>query len=471
MSLRSLKIKEKNPRYLLSCSHVGNILLSTLERTISMASKKKENDFSFLKEKKTWQRIGFTFLILAIYRIGSTIPVPGTDTSMMKLLLSQNSVFALMNMFGGGSLERMSIFAMGVGPYITASIVVQLLSMDVIPYLASLRDEGKKGQQKLNEITKYVGLVLTIVQATSLVYGFDKQYHIMTDTTFTSYLFTVIVMTAGSMTLVWFGDQIALKGIGGGLSMIIFAGIVSNMPASFAQAFAVTAASKTAAGVISFIIYCAVFVAIILLVLGMELAVRKIPVHYAGRTVKGGNMTYIPFRINSASVLPVIFASSVISAPQIILSFVNVDIYQKVSSFLSLQKPFGLILYAVLIVVFDFVYTEMQVSPTEIANILKKNNGLIPGIRAGSETINYLTSTLRHLTVFGASGLLVVALIPYLVPMLTQLPSSMGIGGTGIIIVVGVALETIRQLQAENTKVRYKDYVNYKTFERGGIFR
>ena len=436
-----------------------------------MASKKKSNDFSFLKEKKTWQRIGFTFLILAIYRIGSTIPVPGTDTSMMRLLLSQNSVFSLMNMFGGGSLERMSIFAMGVGPYITASIVVQLLRMDVIPYLSNLKDEGKKGQQKLNEVTKYVGLILTLVQATSLVYMFDKQYQIMADTSFASYLFTVVVMTAGSMTLVWFGDQIALKGIGGGLSMIIFAGIVSNMPSSFVQAFATTAGGGTAAGVISFIIYCLVFIAIILLVLGMELAVRKIPVHYAGRTVRGSNMTYIPLRINSASVLPVIFASSVMSAPQIILSFVNQDIYQKVSNFLSLQKPIGLILYAILIVVFDFVYTEMQVSPTEIANILKKNNGSIPSIRPGTETVNYLTSTIRHLTVFGASGLLVVALIPYLIPMVTSLPSSMGIGGTGIIIVVGVALETIRQLQTENTKVKYKDYVNQKTFERGGIFR
>ena len=410
-------------------------------------------------------------MILAVYRIGSTITVPGVDTAMLKLLLGQNSVFSLMNMFGGGSLERMSIFAMGVGPYITASIVVQLLSMDVIPYLSNLREDGKNGQKKINEITKYVGLFLTVIQATGLVYGFDRQYQIMTDNSFSAYLLAVIVMTAGSMTLVWFGDQIALKGIGGGLSMIIFAGIVSNMPATFIQAFETTAGNGNASGIISFVIYCAIFVAIILLVLGMELAVRKIPVHYAGRTVKGKNITYIPLKINSASVLPVIFASSVISAPQLILSFVSPSIYQKVSSFLSLQKPIGLILYAVLIVVFDFVYTEMQISPTELASTLRKNSGSIPGIRAGTETVDYLTSTIRHLTVFGASGLLVVALIPYLVPMLTSLPSSMGIGGTGIIIVVGVALETIRQLQAENVKAKYKDYVTQKTFTRGGIFR
>ena len=437
---------------------------------MAVNKKKSTDSYAFLKDKNYVKRILFTFALLAVYRIGSSIPVPGIDASTVRILFSQNTLFGLMNMMGGGSLERMSIFAMGVGPYITASIIIQLLSMDVIPALSDMREEGKKGQAKLNDVTKYLGLILTVIQAASLVYGFDRNYHIMSDPSTANYLFVIIVMTAGSMILVWFGDQIAMKGIGNGISMIIFAGIVSNIPAEFVQAYQSLAGGGEPSGYIAFAIYIVTYITIILLILVMELAKRKIPVHYAGKTMNGSNMTYIPIKINSASVLPVIFASSVITAPQILLSFFSPDTYTHVSGFLSFSNPVCLIIYAFLIVFFEFFYTDLQLAPDEIAKNLNKSNGFIPGVRAGSETTRYIKDTIHKVTVFGAIGLLIVALIPHIIPLITPLPSSFGIGGTGLIIVVGVALETLKQLTTENTQVKYKDYVSGK-YANGGFLK
>lgn len=437
-----------------------------VKQNAKKSRKQREGSFSFLKNPETRKRILFTLMVLAIYRIGSAIPVPGVDTTLLKLSLGQSSVLNLMNMLGGGSLERLSIFAMGVGPYITASIIVQLLSMDVIPALSEMREEGHKGQQKLNNVTKYVGLALALIQGFSLIYGFDKQYSILPNASVADYLFIVTTLTAGTMILVWLGDQIAAKGIGNGLSMIIFAGIVANIPSNFANAYSVAlGGGYSPEGMLSFAGYVLFYVAIILLVLVMELSIRKIPVQYAGRLASGNNISFIPFKINSASVLPVIFASSTISAPQIILSFVNAKAYQKVASFLDLSKPFGICLYAVLIVVFAFFYTDLQMDPDEIAKNLNKNHGFIPGIRAGSETNKYIKDTLHRITVYGTAALLVVALIPHILPLVTKLPASAGIGGTGIIIAVGVALETVKQLQADETKTKYEFY------SKGGIFQ
>ena len=431
----------------------------------NMTRREREGNFGFLKNPETVKKILFTFMILAIYRIGSAIPVPGVDTTLLKLSLGQNSIFSLINMLGGGSLERLSIFAMGVGPYITASIIVQLLSMDVIPALNEMRQEGQKGQQKLNNVTKYVGLVLAAIQGFSLIYGFDKQYQIMPGASFADYLFIVVILTAGTMTLVWFGDQIAMKGVGNGLSMIIFAGIVANIPANFINTYrSLMSGGVTGTGIVAFAGYVAFHILIIILVLIMELSQRKIPVQYAGRLANGSNINYIPFKINSASVLPVIFASSVISAPQIILSFINPNAYQKVSDFLSFSKPTGLLLYTALIIVFSFFYTELQMEPDEIAKNLNKNHAFIPSVRAGGETNKYIKNTLYNVTVYGTLFLLVVALIPYILPLVTPLPANSGVGGTGVIIAVGVALETIKQLQTEETKDKYSDYV------KGGIF-
>lgn len=431
----------------------------------NLSRREREGNFGFLKNQETVKKILFTLAILAIYRIGSAIPVPGVDTTLLRLSLGQSTILGLINMLGGGSLERLSIFAMGVGPYITASIIVQLLSMEVIPALNDMRQEGKKGQQKLNNVTKYVGLVLALIQGFSLIYGFDKQYGILPGASFADYLFIVVILTAGTMTLVWFGDQIAMKGVGNGLSMIIFAGIVSNLPSNFIGTYrSLMAEGVTTSGIALFAGYVLFHILIILLVLVMELSQRQIPVQYAGRLANGSNINFIPFKINSASVLPVIFASSVISAPQIILSFINAGAYRKVSDFLSFSKPTGLIIYAVLIVAFSFFYTDLQMEPDEIAKNLNKNHAFIPGIRAGGETNKYIKDTLHNVTVYGTLFLLIVALVPHVLPLITPLPANSGVGGTGVIIAVGVALETIKQLQTEETKDKYSDYV------KGGIF-
>ena len=273
-------------------------------------------------------------------------------------------------------------------------------------------------------------------------------------------------MTAGTMFLVWLGDRISMKGIGNGLSIIIFSGIVSNMPSSFVQVYKVLTGGSTQGemfnGLLLFALYILMFLAIIIFVIIMETAVRKIPVQYTNGTSirSGADMTFLPLKINSASVIPVIFAQSIMTAPQIIISFFNTDLYNTLNNYLSLSKPTGLAIYAVLTILFTFFYTDLQVDPDQIAENLGKSGAYIPGIRPGNETKSYLHKVLNRITVLGAIGLTIVAVIPYLLPMVTSLPSSSAIGGTGIIIVVGVAMETMNQLKGQLTQKQYHGFLN-----------
>ncbi|MGM9941317.1 MAG: preprotein translocase subunit SecY [Bulleidia sp.] len=421
---------------------------------------------SLLKNKEIRNKILFTLAMLLIYRIGSAIPVPGVDANALASQISDNSVLSMMNLLGGGALEKLSVFAMGVTPYITASIIIQLLSMDVIPALTEMTKSGQAGRMKMEKITRYLGVVLSFVQAFSLVYGFDVQYQVLENSNLSGYLYTATVMTAGTMFLVWLGDRISMKGIGNGLSIIIFSGIVSNMPASFVQVFKVLTGGSTQGemfnGILQFSLYCLMFLAIIVFVIVMETAVRKIPIQYTnGTSIRGGkDITYLPLKINSASVIPVIFAQSIMTAPQIIISFFNTDLYNKLSNFLSLSKPMGLAIYAVLTILFTFFYTDLQVDPDRIADNLGKSGAYIPGIRPGTETKTYLHKVLNRITVLGASALTIVAVLPYLLPMVTSLPASSAIGGTGIIIVVGVAMETMNQLKGQLTQKQYHGFLN-----------
>ena len=421
---------------------------------------------SLFRKKDTRNRILFTLAMLLIYRVGSAIPVPGVDASALGSQIADNSILSIMNMLGGGALERLSVFAMGVSPYITASIIIQLLSMDVIPALTEMAKSGQTGRMQMDKITRYLGVVLSFVQAYSLVYGFDKQYGILQNPSLAGYLYTATVMTAGTMFLIWLGDRISMKGIGNGLSIIIFAGIVSNMPASFVQVYNILAGGTTQGelfnGILQFVLYCLLYLAIVIFVIIMETAVRKIPIQYTNSSnLRGGSdITFLPFKINSASVIPVIFAQSIITAPQIVISFFNTDLYNKLSSFLSLTSWTGLTIYAVLTVLFTFFYTDLQVDPDKIAENLGKSGAYIPGIRPGTETRTYLRKVLNRITVLGAFALMIVAIIPYLLPMFTSLPASTAIGGTGIIIVVGVAMETYAQLKGQLTAKQYKGFLN-----------
>lgn len=420
---------------------------------------------SLFKNKEIRGKILFTLAMLFIYRLGSAIPVPGVDSEILAASVSDNSIINMMNLLGGGTFERLSIFAMGVTPYITASIVIQLLSMDVIPYLTELAKSGQTGRLKLDKITRYLGVILSFVQAFTMVMGFDRSYGVMTNGGVAAYLYAATVLTAGTMFLLWIGDRISQFGIGNGISIIIFAGIVSNLPFNYAQVYnvLVDTANQTAMfnGIIEFVLYLIVNLVIIVLVVIMQLAVRKIPIQYTSSSLaKGRNdITYLPLRINSASVIPVIFAQAIITAPQIVLSFVNYEAYQSLSNFLSLQKPLGLLLYAILTILFTFFYTDLQVNPEKIAENLGKSGAYIPGVRPGNETKEYLKKVLNRITVLGACGLTVIAVIPYLLPMITNLPASTSVGGTGIIIVVGVAMETMTQLKGQLTQKQYHGFL------------
>lgn len=420
---------------------------------------------SMFRNKEIRNKIFFTLAMLLIYRIGSAIPVPGVDASALADQIRDNSILSIMNLLGGGALERMSVFAMGVSPYITSSIIIQLLSMDVIPSLTEWSKSGQTGRQKIEKVTRYLGVVLCMVQAYSLVYGFDKQYGVLIDFKLSTYIYTATIMTAGTMFLIWIGDRISMKGIGNGLSIIIFSGIVSNMPAQFTQVYSILAGGNTQGevfnGVLQFSLYCLLYLAIVVFVVIMETAVRKIPIQYTNSsTMRGGkDVTFLPLKINSASVIPVIFAQSIMTAPQIIISFFNQDLYNKLSNFLSLNKPLGLCIYAVLTILFTFFYTDLQVDPDKVAENLNKSGAYIPGIRPGTETRTYLHKVLNRITVLGALGLTMIAVIPYLLPMFTSLPTSTAIGGTGIIIVVGVAMETVRQLKGQLTQKQYRGFL------------
>ena len=420
---------------------------------------------SLFQNKETRNRILFTLAMLLIYRIGSAIPVPGVDSAALASQISDNSILSMMNLLGGGALERLSVFAMGVGPYITSSIIIQLLSMDVIPALTEMAKSGQTGRMKMDKVTRYLAVVLSFIQAYSLVYGFDRQYNILENNSFSGYIFTATVLTAGTMFLIWVGDRISQRGIGNGLSILIFSGIVSNMPAQFVQAWNILAGGTTQSeafnGVLQFALFCLMYLFIIIFVIIMETAVRKIPIQYTNSSNMrgGGDINFLPFKINSASVIPVIFAQAIMTAPQIIISFFNTDLYNKLSNFLSLNKPIGLTIYAVLTILFTFFYTDLQVDPEKVAENLNKSGAYIPGIRPGSETRTYLKKVLKRITVLGAAALVIVAIIPYILPMFTSLPTSIAIGGTGIIIVVGVAMETYRQLKGQLAQKNYQGFL------------
>ena len=420
---------------------------------------------SLFKNKDIRKKILFTLAMLLIYRIGSAIPVPGVDAQKLAAQVADNSILSMMNLLGGGAFERMSVFALGVTPYITSSIIIQLLSMDVIPALAEMAKSGQTGRTKMDRITRYLAVCLAFVQAFSMVYGFDRQYGILVSNTFSSYLFTATILTAGTQFLIWLGDRISMFGIGNGISIIIFAGIVSNMPAQFVQVWNISVGGAEAgamfSGILQFVLYCVLYLFIVIFVIIMETAVRKIPIQYTNSSsIRGGSdITFLPLKINSASVIPVIFAQSIMTAPQIIISFFNTDLYQKLSSFLSLNGWVGLTIYAVLTVLFTFFYTDLQVDPDKMAENLSKSGAYIPGIRPGNETKTYLHKVLNRITVLGAAALVVVAIIPYLLPMFTSLPQSTAIGGTGIIIVVGVAMETYAQLKGQLTQKQYQGFL------------
>ena len=414
----------------------------------------------FLKSKEIRKKILFTLVILFIYRLGSAIPAPGINDTV--ITLSANSLLSMMSLLGGGSIEQMSIFSLGVGPYITASIIVQLLSMDIIPALSEMAKSGKKGRQQMDRITRYVGVVLALVQGYFIVQLLSNQYGIVENPGFVSYSYIALIFTAGTMFLLWLADEITTKGIGNGVSMIIFAGIVADMPNNFQLVYQTFTGEDSSLGIPGFVIYCLMFIIIIVLVVLMQMAERRIPIQQSTSqrlNKTKGDLNHLPLKINSASVIPVIFASALIQAPQIIASWVDNNAYNFLSNLFDFTKPLFLIFYALLIILFTFFYTNLTVDPNKMADDLNKQGQYIPGVRPGSETKDYVSKVLNRITCLGAILLTLIALLPYVISNLTGLNQRAALGGTGIIIVVGVAMDSIKGLKGQLTKKQYKGFV------------
>ena len=419
----------------------------------------------FFKNKDTRKKIFFTLFILFIFKLGSSIPAPGVNTSVIKL--SANSLLNMMSILGGGSIEQMSIFSLGVGPYITASIIIELLAMDIIPALTEMAKSGKKGRQQMDRITRYLAVVMALVQGYFIVQYLDSvygTYGLIDNPGFTSYLYISVIFTAGTMFVLWLADQITTKGIGNGTSMIIFAGIVADMPSTFRTVYETFLGPNATSnlGMGGFIAYIVMYVAIIILVVLMQMSERRIPIQQSSsRAINKtkGDLNHLPLKINSASVVPVIFASALIQGPQIIASWVNQDAYNWLTKIFDFTSPWFLCFYGLLIILFTFFYTNLTIDPQKMADDLSKNGQYIPGVRPGSETRSYVSKVLNRITCLGALLLTFIALLPYITSNLTGLSQRAALGGTGIIIVVGVAMDTIKQLKSQMTSKQYKSFV------------
>lgn len=396
-------------------------------------------------------RVFFTLGALLIFIIGTGITVPGT-TNITKNL----GFLELINAMGGGSLKRFSIFALGVSPYITASIIIQLLEMDIIPYFTELSKEGPVGRRKLNQITRYMGIIFAFIEGYAFSFAF-----LGTGNAF-DYLYVAVIMTAGTAFCLWLGDQITQKGIGNGISLMIMAGIIATLPTMFMTAYSSFVAgtgSELMLGILKFIIFVIIYFAIIIGVIYVQESERRIPLQYANKTTGsyGSEQSFLPIKLNTASVIPVIFASSLLAIPATIANFVNNEGFKIfVETYLDYSKPVGFIIYIVLIFFFGYFYTFLQLKPEDVADNLKKNGGYIPGVRPGSETEEYVRHTLSRVTIVGTLLLIVLAILPILFTSITKLPSSVSIGGTGLLIVVGVALETYKQLEGSLATRTYK---------------
>ena len=407
------------------------------------------------KNKDIQKRILFTLACLFVFVLGKAIIVPGIDK--YSLGVSQLGFLELINVMGGGALEQFSIFALGVMPYITASIIIQILAMDIIPYLSELKKQGGTGRNQLNKITRTTGIALAFVQG--YIYSFAFLGDAGTGILNIDYLQFALVLTAGTSLLLWIGDQITAKGIGNGISLIIMAGIISSMPTMFATAFQALTSNSSITGILLFVLYVIVYVAIILGVVYVEGAERRINVQYANKSNNtfGGKQNYIPFKLNSSGVMPVIFSSALISIPSFLATFIKKEAFTNfVNQYLSMTSPVGFSIYIILIFVFAYFYTFMQIKPSEMSENLNKNGGYIPGIRPGKETTNYISDVIARITIVGALFLAILAGIPVIFGLVSGLPSSVTIGGTGLLIVVGVALETYKQLESQLQSRSYR---------------
>lgn len=396
------------------------------------------------------KRIYFTLAVLAIFALGTNIIVPGA-----KKITSNLGFLDLLNLMSGGSLKTFSIFALGVMPYITATILTQILQMDIIPYFKELKEQGATGRQKINRINRYLGILFAFIQ------GYIYSVAFMGGTT-VEVLKTTIILTGGTALLLWLADQVTNKGLGNGISLFIMAGIVNTLPSTFITAFKDLVLADTftrVVGIILFIVFIIAYLLILVGVVYMQISERRIPIQHSTRTDSSykQEQSYIPLKINSASVMPVIFASAITSIPSFIAEFIKNEAFTNfVNNYIVYTSLTGYILYVFLIFAFGYIWTLMELNPKEMSENLDKNRSYIPGITPGEKTISYLKGTLTRITVVGSIFLVILASIPLLISKISSLSSAVTLGGTGLLIVVGVALETYKQLESSVVSRSYQ---------------
>ena len=420
-----------------------------------------------LKVKEIRKRLIFTFLMLVVVRFGSQLPVPGVNSSVVKELFARlnTDAFNLFNSFTGGSMENFSVFALSITPYITSSIIMQLLTI-AIPRLEELQRDGEEGRKKIVEYTRYVTVALALIESIAMAVGFGSQ-GVLEEYNWFSILVTVVTLTAGSAFLMWIGERITENGIGNGISVVLLINILSRIPDDVGVIYERFIAGRSiAAGVVVAIIILAVLVAIVLFTVLMNAAIRKIPVQYAqkmqGRRNVGRQQSHIPLKVNTAGVIPVIFASSLMTTPYMIAQFFQVD-YSSIGGqiLLMLQSSYwfradypwysiGAVIYIALIIIFAYFYTSITFNPLEVANNMKKQGGFIPGIRPGKPTSDYLNKILNYIVLIGAVGLVIVAIIPTIISI-----SRLSFLGTSLIIIIGVIIESLKQVE---TKMVAREY-------------
>ncbi|MCI9052009.1 MAG: preprotein translocase subunit SecY [Lachnospiraceae bacterium] len=427
------------------------------------------------KIKEIRSRLLFTFLMLIVIRIGCAIPVPGVNSALVKNFF-ENQIGDAFNFFDaitGGSFTSMSIFALSITPYITSSIIMQLLTI-AIPKLEEMQKDGEEGRKKIAEYTRYVTVALALMESIAMGIGFGTQ-GILVNYNAGSVIIVVLTLTAGSAFLMWMGERITEKGVGNGISIILLVNIVSRMPSDFVTLYERFMKNKTVAvAALAALIIAVIIIAVIAFVVVLQGGERRIPVQYSkkmqGRKLVGGQSSHIPLKVNTAGVIPIIFAGSLMSMPVVISQFFKMDadsIGAKIvkmlnqSSWCNPKEPIytiGLLIYIVLVVFFAYFYTSITFNPIEVADNIKKQGGFIPGIRPGKPTTDYLTKILNYIIFIGAAGLLIVAIVPIIASGVFS--ANVSFGGTSLIIIVGVILETLKKIESQMLVRNYKGFLN-----------
>lgn len=418
-----------------------------------------------LNNKTIMKRIGLTFLILFIYKVFSFIPVPLLQVDAITTLINESSFFDFLDTFSGGALGRFSIMALGISPYITASIVIQILQMDIVPLFKEWGEQGEEGKRKANKFTRYVAMILAFFNALAIILGLSSslgnELQLGVEPSVMVYIYMALVVTAGTAIILWLSDIITRQGVGNGSSMIISAGILTSVPTAMIKVWdQFITNGEGAKSTITYIVVMLLYIGVIVGVTYMQIATRKIPVQYANRQQK--TESNIPIKLNSAGVMPVIFASTIMSIPMTIAGLMSSDTTSGagywIDQIFNSSNVIGFIVYIVLIYVFTFFYSFLTIDPEKIADNLSKQNAFVPGVRPGDDTHDFIARVLFKVTLIGGTYLAILSAIPILTTKFFNLHPSVSIGGTSLLIVVGVAVETLKQIETDAVGTTYKGF-------------